>query len=490
MRRRALAAVAAVAAVGVLVAPSGASAHPLGNFTTNELVRVAIDEDRVRLAVVLDIAEIPTFQLLQRFDANGDGAIAGPERAPLRAELRREIERGVVVTAGGERLELVRDGFAPLSFPAGQAGLDLTRLEAGYTASLPAGAAEVEIENRAFADRTGWRAIQVIPGEGTRVVSDVPATDPTDGLRAYPKDLLSSPADQREASFEVSPGGGEVVAPDAPAVGETTTDRGGDGFAGLLTGKDASGALILLLLGAAFGWGALHALAPGHGKAMVAGYLAGSRGRPRHAVALGLTVTATHTVSVFALGLVTLAASQYVVPEDLYPWLGVASGLMVVGIGVTVMRSRYRRWRAMRAGEAVAHDHAHSHDHGHGHAHDHGHSHRHDAGDAPIRARELVGLGISGGIVPCPSALVVLIAAISQHRIGLGMVLIVAFSVGLAATVTGIGLVTIWGSRLVSRLRPEQRLFGGRLSGALPALSASAIVLVGALITYRAMPLG
>jgi ABC-type nickel/cobalt efflux system permease component RcnA len=150
---------------------------------------------------------------------------------------------------------------------------------------------------------------------------------------------------------------------------------------------------------------------------------------------------------------------------------------MVVAIGFAVMRSRYRRWRTMRAASGETHDHHHHH-----------HHHHHGEAEAPIRTRELLGLGISGGLVPCPSALVVLIAAISQHRVGLGMALIVAFSLGLAATVTGVGLVTIWGQRLIGRLRPEQRLFGGRLSGALPALSASLIVLVGVLITYRAVP--
>jgi ABC-type nickel/cobalt efflux system permease component RcnA len=318
----------------------------------------------------------------------------------------------------------------------------------------------------------------VLPGRGTDVVADVPADDPTEALTVYPKDLLSSPADDRAAGFGVSPGTGKVTAPAGLEGVEVTTDRGGGGFAELLTRDDAHGWLVILLLAAAFGWGALHALAPGHGKGMVASYLVGSRGKPRHAVALGLTVTATHTAAVFALGLITLAASQYVLPEDLYPWLGVASGLMVVGIGLWVMRSRYRRWRAATAG----------HDAGHHHDHDHGHAHPHRDPAAPIRTRELLGLGISGGVVPCPSALVVLVAAISQHRIGFGMVLIVAFSVGLAATITAVGLVTIWGQRLVRRLRPEQRLFGGRFSGALPAASASLIVLVGLLITYRAMP--
>lgn len=241
--------------------------------------------------------------------------------------------------------------------------------------------------------------------------------------------------------------------------------------------------MILFLLAAAFGWGALHALSPGHGKAMVAGYLVGSRGTPRHALILGLTVTVTHTASVFALGLVTLAASEYVLPEDLYPWLGIASGLMVVSIGFTIMRSRLRRWRSLRELEverAPTPGHR-----GQGHAHSHGHSHGHGQ---PLTMRGLIGLGISGGLVPCPSALVVLIAAISQHRVGLGMVLILAFSLGLAATLTAVGLAVIWGGRALERLRLERRVFGGRLAGALPAVSASVIVLAGTLITLRAIP--
>ena len=460
-----------------LLAAQTASAHPLGNFTTNQLVKVSIDEHAARLGVILDLAEIPSLQLRQRHDRDGDGAISGNERTALQAELEREVSAGLQVRADGRPLPLERAGATGLSFPEGQAGLSLTRLELRYAAKLERTPQRVEVANQAFEDRSGWRAIQVLAGAGTDVVSEVPATDPTDGLSAYPADVLESPLDQRSATFSVAPGSGGVAAPDSHYGGEATEDRGAGGFAGLLT-RDSSGLLALLLLAAAFGWGALHALSPGHGKAMVAGYLAGSRGRPHHAVALGLTVTATHTAAVFALGVVTLAASEYVLPEDLYPWLGVASGLMVVAIGAWVMRSRYRRWRAMRSGGV---------DRGHGHGHHH-HHHHHGPGEAPIRTRELLGLGVSGGLVPCPSALVVLVAAISQHRVGFGLALIVAFSLGLAATVTGVGLVTIWGQRLVRRLRPEQRLFGGRLSGALPAASASVIVLVGLLITYRAIP--
>lgn len=470
--------------------PSTAAAHPLGNFTTNQLVQVKVSSDSASLHYVLDQAEIPTFQQIGRFDTDGDGTIAGTEQAPFEQELLTEVEAKLGVSADGKPVPLGLPANIELSFPPGQAGLALTRLEATFPVALANGLKSLSIDNKAFDDRLGWREIQAVPGDGTAVVSDLPVSDPTDELRAYPVDLLSSPFDQREVTLEVSSGSGTVNGPDGPTVSaDADTGRATDGFADILTGARTDGALILLLLLAAFGWGALHALSPGHGKAMVAGYLAGSRGKPRHAAALGLTVTATHVVSVFALGLVTLAASQYIVPEKLYPWLGIASGVMIVVIGLRVMLTRFQRWRSVRRGEEPAHDHSHghSHDHGHSHSHSHSHDHTHDS-ETPIRTRELIGLGVSGGIVPCPSALVVLIAAISQHRLGLGIVLIFAFSLGLAATITGIGLVTIWGRKLMGRLNPEKMIFGGRISGAIPTISASVIVLAGVLITTRAVP--
>jgi ABC-type nickel/cobalt efflux system permease component RcnA len=483
-RRIALAALTCALAAAALAAPQSALAHPLGNFTTNQLVKVRVSEGKAQVQYVLDQAEIPSFQQLQRYDGDGSGAIdATPERKRVRASLLDEISSGLELTVDGRPAPLrLRDG-ARLAFPDGQGGLSLTRLEASFAAPIPPGARQVELANGAFGGRVGWDAVQVLPGEGTDVTSSVPATDPTNGLRGYPQDLLSSPPRERHATLEVTRGSGQVTAPPGLAGGEVTSDRALDGFADSLAGGSTHGVLILFLLGAAFGWGALHALSPGHGKAMVAGYLVGARGTPRHAAILGLVVTATHTASVFALGLVTLAASQYILPERLYPWLGVLSGLLVVGIGLSVMRSRFRRWRAHRG----AHAHSHGHRHGHGHTHSHGHRHGHSPAGEPLTRRGLIGLGISGGMVPCPSALVVLIAAISQHRLGLGMALIFVFSLGLAATLTTVGLAVVWGGRLIARMQPERRLFGSHL-GVLPAISASVIVLAGVLITSRAIP--
>jgi nickel/cobalt transporter (NicO) family protein len=464
-----------------VLAAQPAVAHPLGNFTINQLAQVRIDDGEARIHYVLDQAEIPTFQQLQRYDADGSGAIdaAGEERQ-VRDTLVAEVSSGLALTSLGRTVPLGTPVDPRLSFPPGQGGLSLTRVEVSYIATLPPNTSRLQLTNSAFTGHVGWDAIQILSGEGTDVNSSVPASDPTDELRAYPQSLLSSPPSDREASFDVRPGSGRVTAPPGLSGDDPTSDRSLDGFANALAGGNTHGWLVLFLLAAAFGWGALHALSPGHGKTVVAGYLVGARGTPRHAAILGLMVTATHTVSVFALGLVILAASQYVLPEQLYPWLGVLSGLLVVGIGLTVMRSRFRRWRTVRA-QAVAEQAGP--DAACGHSHDH-----HHHVDGPLTMRSLIGLGVSGGIVPCPSALVVLIAAVSQHRVGLGMLLILAFSLGLAATLTAVGLAVVYGGRLIKRLRPERRIFGSRFAGALPAVSASVIVVAGALITSRAIP--
>jgi ABC-type nickel/cobalt efflux system permease component RcnA len=196
---------------------------------------------------------------------------------------------------------------------------------------------------------------------------------------------------------------------------------------------------------------------------MVAAYLVGTRGTARHALALGATVTIAHTVGVFALGVVTLALSQYVLPEQLYPWLNLASGLLVVGIGLTVLRARVRHLRARR------------------HAHHH-HHHHHDVPDR-ITWKGLVAMGASAGIIPCPSALVVLLGAIAQHRVALGLLLITAFSLGLAATLSGLGVLVVHAKRLTARIDTS-----GRVIAVLPALSTVAILGLGLALTVRAVP--
>ncbi|HYI18619.1 MAG TPA: sulfite exporter TauE/SafE family protein, partial [Solirubrobacteraceae bacterium] len=403
MRTR-LALLGALCALALL--PGAAYAHPLGNFSVNHLSEVSVSSDRVDVRYVLDQAEIPTFQ--QR----------GLARAELLRRIRAEVARGVRVTVDGRPAALRAVAPPRLALRPGAGGLRTTRFELALRAPAR-DARRVVLRDETFRDRVGWRAIVAKPGRGTAVRTSAPATDPTRRLTRYPEALLESPADLRVARLDVRPGDGTLV-----AGGERRSAAGGsaaDGFAGLFADAAAGEGVLLLLLLAAFGWGAVHALSPGHGKAMVAAYLVGTRGTARQAVALGATVTVTHTAGVALLGVVALTLSQYVLPEDLYPWLNLAAGLLVLGVGAAVLRGRVVRKRH------------------HHHHHDHSH-----APQDTLSARGLVAMGVSAGLIPCPSALVVLLGAVAQHQIALGLLLIVAFSAGLAATLTALGLAVVW----------------------------------------------
>jgi nickel/cobalt exporter len=457
-----------VATLALLALAAPAGAHPLGNFSINHLAVVRVSSDRVDVRYVLDQAEIPTFQ--ER----------GLPPARVLERKRAEVARGVTLTVGGRPAALTLRPGGRIGFPRGAGALHTTRVELLLSAKVASRGAVV-VRDATFAGRVGWRAVLAAPGRGTAVRSDVTSADPTRRLRVYPSALLTSPANRTVAHLRVRAGAGTVTAPRGDGSQATTTDRGaGDGLGSVFERAAAGQGVLLLLLLAAFGWGAVHALSPGHGKAMVAAYLVGTRGTARHAVALGLTVTVTHTIGVFALGAVALALSAYVLPEQLYPWLNLVSGLLVLGVGASVVRSRVRRARA------PAHEHHHDHDHehepNHGHGHDHGH-HHHDHAD--LRPRALLAMGASAGLIPCPSALVVLLGAVAQHQIGLGMVLIVAFSAGLAATLTGLGLLVVAAGRVSTRLSGAR---ASRVLAVLPALSAVAIVAVGLALTAQAVP--
>jgi nickel/cobalt transporter (NicO) family protein len=455
MRSR-VATLAVIVAAALAFTASGAEAHPLGNFSVNHLSRVSISNDRVDVRYLLDQAEIPTVQ--ER----------GVPRAELLERKLAEVEDGLSLRVDGRPVELHPEGEPRLSFPEGAGGLQTTRLELHLVTAVD-WPERVTLRDDTFAGRVGWKAIVSAPGEGTAVRTRAPSGDPTGGLRRYPDDLLSTPADRRMASFSVSPGDGALVAPRSEGSQSVSESRTGeDGFAGLFEDAAAGKGVLLVLLLAAFGWGALHALSPGHGKAMVAAYLVGTQGKPRHAVALGATVTVSHTIGVFMLGFVTLALSQYVLPEDLYPWLNLVSGALVVAIGLGVLRSRVRSAR-----RRDGHDHDHHHHHGHDHSHD------------DVTGRGLIGLGAAAGIIPCPSALVVLLGAISQHEVALGLLLIVTFSLGLAGTLTALGLAVVYARRLLPR--GDGRRFG-RVATVLPAASAVVIVGIGGLLTANAIP--
>jgi nickel/cobalt transporter (NicO) family protein len=424
-------------ALAALVAPAAAAAHPLGNFTVNRFSRVEVSGPRLYVRYVLDLAEIPTYQA-GRIDTR---------------TYAREIAQNARLSVGGKPAAL-RPVRTRLAHPRGAGGLDTTRLEVVLAGPRLDGTSRIAYRDGNYRDRIGWKEIVV--------GADTPSR--SHELRAYPKDLLQSPLDQTSVTTHLARGDGPDVTPSLSSGRSLQApDRVADsGFAALVGRSHLSLLVILASLGAALFWGAAHALSPGHGKTIVTAYLVGRRGSVRHAGLLGLIVTITHTIGVFTLGLVTLALSQFIVPDRLYPWLNLVSGLLVVGIGASVF---YSRWRHRRA-------------HTHGHEH---HHHHHAEPDASFRS--LLAVGVSGGLLPCPSALVVLLAAISLHRVAFGLLLIVAFSAGLALTITAIGCAAVLARGAFRRVSLE-----GPLVRLLPAASALVILAAGLAMTVRAVP--
>ncbi len=486
----------------VALRPTGGAAHPLGNFTINHYSRLDFADDAVLVTYVLDFAEIPTFQQMKELDRNGDGLLDATEAAAyLDAELPVLLP-GLELTVADRPLILaVRD--RSVAFVPGQGGLPTLRVEAHLRASLPpnwqmTGGGRYADHN--FGERIGWREIVVRGGAEIAIEgATAPPQDVSDELRSYPQDLLTTPLARGEATFTLVPAagtGGNTAGRAAGSIGASSRVTGSGSqpaIAALVRLDRTSPTVMLLSLLAAIAWGAWHALTPGHGKTVVAAYLVGTRGTPRHAAFLGLTVTLTHTAGVFALGGITLALSRYLLPETLYPWLSLTSGLLVVAIGAALAYQRLRAFLGRATPTVADHDHADfAHDgdgtgaSGSGLVHAHGGgAHRHavpGADGARITWRNLLALGVSGGLIPCPSALVLLLGAISLGQVGFGLLLVLAFSAGLALVLTAVGLALVWARRVFARFS-----FEARVPALLPVAGAVVVSLAGAAIVYGAL---
>ena len=473
-----------LALAGFMVLPRAGLAHPLGNFSVNRYAGLRLAADGVELRYIVDMAEIPTFQEIQEtgIAPEPDHPSVGPW-ASRKAEALRE---GLTLEVNGHRLAL-EVASREVIFPPGAGGLPTLKIGIRYRVSLDGhlgSTAALYYRDANFPDRAGWKEIVAVAGADAAIIeASVPDRDRSNQLADYPTDLLASPPQDVEARLTfrrelappllASPGprmAARALAPARLAPNLQATPR--SAFTELMTTRPRGMGIALLALVVAAGLGAVHALEPGHGKTVVAAYLVGSRGTAWHALVLGLVVTASHTAGVYLLGAVTLYASRYIVPERLYPWLGVASGLTVAGLGIVLFLRRYR-------GASRRHSHDHAHDDHHHHAH--GHQHHHPGADVSLK--ELVALGVTGGIVPCPAALVVLLSALALGRLGFGLVLIVAFSVGLAAVLIAIGLLVLHARRFMARWRGE----GVLLTRWLPLTSSVAITGLGLAIAAQAL---
>jgi len=474
-------------------------AHPMGNFSVSHYSRIEVGGAGAEIRYVLDLAEIPSFELLQQWGLSADSS---RDQLDRKAEAQaREWVRNLSIECGG-RSVMPHFESVTLAIAKGAGGAPVMRFTSNLSLAVATGS--LSYEDRNYPARAGWKEIVIASGPGANIErasqSDL---DRSEALTAYPADPTVAPPQDLRASVDwaAAPLAGNPAAakkkrpatdppapapvvtrltspvpPQAPAAGTVVR---GDFLSQLLHRGKIGAGLILLGMLVAFGLGSLHALSPGHGKTIVAAYLVGSRGTFRHAIFLGGMVTFTHTISVFFLGLTTLFLSQYVLPEKIIPVLGAISGLSIVWIGGMMLYKRAMRLRGHHEHDHHHHDHDHDHHH-HDHDHEHGpHGHSH-VPEGDVTMGSLIALGASGGLVPCPSALVLLLSSIALGRVGLGLLLLVAFSTGLAIVLMGIGVLVLYAKDLLPNSQKTATHPAFRI---IPVISAALIVCIGLLMT-------
>ncbi len=475
-----------------------AAAHPLGNFTTNHLVRVRANGTALRLRYVLDLAEIPAFTVERSLDPN-----AHPSAARLARWSHRQaatVVAGLVVQADGRPVRLtVRE--AGVRERPGAAGLKTLYLTVAATGVLPLHARTLTVRDDTYPGRLGWKDI---------VVGD--ALEPTGELQRYPAAVIGSPRARSSVALDLA--GGRIVgthdlATTVTAPEDTPSLARNDPLSTLLARGSGGSLAVLLALLAAVALGMLHALEPGHGKTLLAVSLVGARATRSQALILASSLTIAHTMGVIVLGVLAVVAARWIQLDRIYVGILLVSGVLVSVIGARALSRALRRQGVVHhahpgsdahvhpyegahehAPDAHAHVHTHddAHPHEHPHAHDHGDHHHHDdlddeaharahmiPGNAPLSFPTAVAAAASANIMPCPAALVVLLGAITVHEIAWGVAIVVAFGFGLAAVLTALGMAVVRGAGWLAE-RPAFE----RVSRLAPIISASVIALVGA----------
>ena len=518
----------ALFAVLLAAVPAAVLAHPLGNFTINHYAGIAVSADEIRLDIVIDMAEIPTFEERQRIDADGDGEVTDQETDAARLPACAAQAEGLRLTVDGAAATLEPSGAA-ISFPAGLGGLSTMRIECAYVATLAAPIDDrttIAFEDTSYAERLGWREI-VATGDGVTIeASGLPPTSPTSRLTTYPTDLISQPLDIRSASIVAMPSAGGAGTSSEPPAGSAPPVAGSGAVPGGIGGElptifrevDLTPLVILLSIATAFALGAGHALTPGHGKTLMAAYLVGTRGTAVHAVGLGLSVTVSHTLGILGLAALVVGA-QGLLPADVVVRAApVIAAVTIVAIGGWMLIAEIRRRMAARGahshdGESAAgHDHPHHHEEHHEHGHDHPHphvdAHGHDHGvtahEAPgehshggvrhshlppagstLSWRGLFALGLAGGLIPSTSALFILLGSIVAGRPAFGFVLVVVFGLGMAVVMTGVGLAMVFARGRLDRFPSGST--AGRLVRHAPLIAAVVVLAFGVYLTAQAI---
>jgi nickel/cobalt transporter (NicO) family protein len=519
-----------VVAVGLVAAiPAIALAHPLGNFTINHYAGIRVEPDRVLLDIVIDHAEVPAFQARQDLDLDLDGSVSDSELEDARTPACEAIVDDLRLTVSGAAADL-RLLEAGLSFPLGAGGLSTMRQVCAFEAPLdpPIGDGPVTIAfaDVSYAERLGWREI-VAEGSGVTlraVDGELRGAGVSDRLQAYPEDRLATPLADETLTIAATAGGPTLgafdvadarpvagVAPSVvpspsgavsprpapaatPAPGVVPGGVGDGELPAIFREADLTPLVLLVSLLTAAALGAGHALTPGHGKTLMAAYLVGTKGSARHALGLGISVSVSHTAGILALAAVVVAAADVLAPDVVVRWAPLVAAGSIVAIGGWMLAGEVRRRRANR--RANRDDHAHAdghergggHEHAHPHGHDHGHPHPHPHAPVPgstITWRSLFLLGLAGGLIPSTSALLILLGAIAAGRPAFGFILVVAFGLGMAAVMSGVGLALVAARDRFDRIQVD----GGvaRIREAVPLAAAVVVFGFGVVLTAQAI---
>ena len=504
----------------LLLAAAGAYAHPMGNFSVSHYSRLELQPNGVSITYILDLAEIPTLELFQQW------GVAAADSRTLQEDAQKQAPIWLVnlrISVGAQPVTpALQDVKAILSDGAG--GMSVLRVL--MHAQLHVLPGDLSFEDGNYANRTGWKEIVIksSPEVSLQQASNSDR-DLSHELTVYPPDLTLTPPQDLQAIVRwtaIAPLSRLRRQPSKPALPAVIPPlrqavispvhtfaerqpsapgsiRRGDFLSNMLREQRFGPGAIVLGILAAFGLGAIHAFSPGHGKTIVAAYLVGSRGTLRHAMFLGFMVTFTHTISVFLLGLGVLFFQKYVVPDQIIPVLGAISGLSILCIGSWLL---YKRTNALVVSRAHPHQHTHDHPHSHDHPHHHrheehvhenafvhththgGHTHSHVVPEGKVGLGSLVALGASGGLVPCPSALILLLSAIALGHTALGLALLVGFSAGLALVLMGIGAMVLYAKNLLPKTESAGRHAVFQL---VPVFSSVVVIVLGLLMTLTAV---
>lgn len=442
---------ALAAGLAIALVPAGeATSHPLGNFTVNRYDGVVVSPGQLRVDHVEDLAEIPATQVMPRIERVGMRSWA--------EERCEDAARGSRLRVDGRAAELRVEGSRAVT-RGGQAGLPTLRVECELGTPLPrATELTARFDAAAGPSGPGWREVTAQGDRMTLRGSDVPEVSVSKRLSHYPERLLDSPPREDSATLRITPGGPALSEekPEAPAsVLPRGADRWTQALTGLVARHDLTTGFAGLALAIALLLGALDAIAPGHGKTLMAA-TAAARGRAslRDVLPLAASVTVTHTLGVTALGL--LVAGGSAAAPSVIAWLGVVSGVLVLGAGALLVR---RAWWRRR----------------------HTHHHHHP----PPSLRGALFLGFAGGLVPSPSAVVVLVGAAALGEAWFGLLLVLAYGVGLAVTLTAAGFLVVRVGSLAGRRVHGPRWLHRATHRFLPLGSAFVVVALGCGLVFK-----